>query len=439
MARPVLDIDHVGKVYRLGQVGSGTLSEDLQWAWARFRGKKGMAPAGLEAPGGVREGSPAPTPGGSPGRYVKALDAVTLQVKQDEVLGLIGKNGAGKSTLLKLLSRVTAPSSGRIRVKGTIASLLEVGTGMHPELTGRENVFLNGAILGMDKAEIAAKFDDIVAFSGCATYIDTPVKRYSSGMKVRLGFAVAAFLEPDILIVDEVLAVGDAAFQKQAIDRMQEVSRSGDRTVIFVSHNMTSVRSLCTRAVWLDGGRVAYDGDVETAIARYLGYQQGTTHRLRTWPAHEAPGTGEVRLRRAALVAGTKTMEAPLSTDDALRLEVEAECLGSEKVIDCSLQIYSDGGTFLASTGSIYFMEGSPAPTPAGHSTTFICHIPAHFFNQGVYRFTILLLTDRRRRALRVDDLFRITFAAAPRHASVWHGTPRSLTLPGWKWETKGG
>lgn len=434
MARPVLDIDNVGKVYRLGQVGTGTLSEDLHGAWTRFRGKKGTQRAGITATGSEGHLSPQPTPIARPGSHIKALDGVSLQVAQGEVLGLIGKNGAGKSTLLKLLSRVTAPTSGRIRLKGSIASLLEVGTGMHPELTGRENIFLNGAILGMDKAEIAGKFDEIVDFSGCATYIDTPVKRYSSGMKVRLGFAVAAFLEPDILIVDEVLAVGDAAFQKQAIARMQEVSRSGARTVIFVSHNMTSVRSLCTRAVWLDAGRVAYDGEVESAIAHYLGYRTEGTGRLHTWPPDAAPADGGVRLHRAALHCDGKGPDDAVSTSDALRLEAEVENLGPERILDCTLQVYTERGDFLATTSTIYFAKAQPTATAQGHRTTFTCAIPAHFFNQGVYRFSLLLLTDRRKTALRVDDLFRIPFAAAPRDADVWLGSPRSMVVPGWEW-----
>lgn len=203
--------------------------------------------------------------------YVWALKDIDFSVEQGQVVGIIGKNGAGKSTLLKLLSQVTNPSTGNIKVKGRIASLLEVGTGFHPELTGRENIFLNGAILGMTKREIRAQLEEIVDFAGVAKYIDTPVKRYSSGMKVRLGFAVAAHLEPEILVVDEVLAVGDAEFQKKAIGKMQDVSKSAGRTVLFVSHNMASVRNLCTRGVLLEDGYVSFQGDVDQTIDKYLG------------------------------------------------------------------------------------------------------------------------------------------------------------------------
>jgi lipopolysaccharide transport system ATP-binding protein len=202
--------------------------------------------------------------------YVWALKDINFEAEQGEILGIIGRNGAGKSTLLKILSQITSPTTGTIKTKGRIASLLEVGTGMHPEMTARENIYLNGAILGMTKKEIAAKFDEIVDFSGCAMYVDTPLKRFSSGMRVRLGFAVAAFLEPEILIVDEVLAVGDAEFQKKAIGKMKDISSGGGRTVLFVSHNMASIRSLCTRALVMNNGTVTFVGSVHEATQFYL-------------------------------------------------------------------------------------------------------------------------------------------------------------------------
>lgn len=266
MAKTALSIEKLSKQYRLGEIGTGTLSHDLNRLWARLRGKED--PYSLV--GQVNDRSK----GKGDSDYVWALKDIDFQVKEGEVLGIIGKNGAGKSTLLKLISRVTAPTQGYIKAKGRIASLLEVGTGMHPEMTARENIYLNGAILGMRRAEIARKFDEIVEFAGCALYIDTPVKRYSSGMRVRLGFAVAAFLEPEILIVDEVLAVGDAEFQKKAIGKMKEVSRGGGRTVLFVSHNMGSIRTLCTRAIVLQNGQQIYDGTPDDAINFYLNSQK---------------------------------------------------------------------------------------------------------------------------------------------------------------------
>jgi len=257
----ILKIENLSKQYRLGTVGTGTISHDLNRWWASIRGKEDPY---LK----VGESNDRSTKGES--QYVWALKDINFEVKRGEVLGIIGKNGAGKSTLLKILSKVTGPTTGSIKSKGRIASLLEVGTGFHPEMTGKENIFLNGAILGMTKKEIADKLDEIVAFSGCERYIDTPVKRYSSGMKVRLAFAVAAHLEPDILVVDEVLAVGDAEFQKKAIGKMQDISKTDGRTVLFVSHDMAAISSLCNRCVLLSNGKVFDIGDVSKMIDLYL-------------------------------------------------------------------------------------------------------------------------------------------------------------------------
>ena len=256
----ILKAENVSKQYRLGLVGTGTLSHDLNRWWCKIWGKENpylkIGDTNNRATKGISD-------------YVWALQDINFEVKRGEVLGIIGKNGAGKSTLLKILSKVTAPTTGSIKCDGRIASLLEVGTGFNPELTGRENIFLNGAILGMTKKEISSKLDEIIEFSGCERYIDTPTKRYSSGMTVRLAFAVAAFLEPEILVIDEVLAVGDAEFQKKAIGKMQAISREGGRTVLFVSHNMAAVKSLCTRGIVLENGRVVFDGAVDESIDYY--------------------------------------------------------------------------------------------------------------------------------------------------------------------------
>lgn len=257
----ILKAEGISKQYRLGKVGTGTLSHDLNRWWANVRGKEDPY---LKI-GDVNDRGTKAT-----SDYVWALQDINFEVQKGEVLGIIGKNGAGKSTLLKILSRVTAPTTGVIKTKGRIASLLEVGTGFHSEMTGRENIYLNGAILGMTKKEIKSKIDDIIEFSGCQRYIDTPVKRYSSGMTVRLAFAVAAFLEPEILVVDEVLAVGDAEFQKKAIGKMQDISRSEGRTVLFVSHNMAAVQNLCTRGIVMKNGMIHYTGNIEDSIQEYL-------------------------------------------------------------------------------------------------------------------------------------------------------------------------
>lgn len=257
----IIQVESVSKQYRLGLVGTGTIQHDLNRWWCKIRGKADPYLTVTEDNDRAQS---------SDSEYVWALNDINFSVSQGEVLGIIGRNGAGKSTLLKILSRVTGPTTGQIKVKGRIASLLEVGTGFHPELTGRENVYLNGAINGMTKAEVSRKLDEIVGFSGCERYIDTPVKRYSSGMTVRLGFAVAAHLDPEILIVDEVLAVGDAEFQQKCIGKMKDVAGAG-RTVLFVSHNMTAVRNLCDRCMIISKGTVEGIFTTEEAVMRYLG------------------------------------------------------------------------------------------------------------------------------------------------------------------------
>lgn len=257
----ILKAENISKQYRLGQVGTGTLSHDLNRWWHKVRGKENPYLKIGEVNNRSEKGE---------SDYIWALQDINFEVERGEVLGIIGKNGAGKSTLLKILSRVTAPTTGSIKTKGRIASLLEVGTGFHGEMTGRENIYLNGAILGMTKKEITSKIDEIIDFSGCERYIDTPVKRYSSGMTVRLAFAVAAFLEPEILVVDEVLAVGDAEFQRKAIGKMQDISRQGGRTVLFVSHDMRAISLLCKRSILLNQGSILRIAPTAEIIDIYL-------------------------------------------------------------------------------------------------------------------------------------------------------------------------
>lgn len=259
-----IEIKNLSKQYRIGLIGTGTLSHDLNRFWYRIRGKEDPY---------LKVGSVNTRSKSADNEYVWALKNINLKVNKGEVVGIIGKNGAGKSTLLKILSRVTGPTMGEINYRGRIGALLEVGTGFHPELTGRENIYLNGAILGMTKGEISNKFDRIVDFSGCARYVDTPTKRYSSGMIVRLGFAVASYLEPEILVVDEVLAVGDAEFQKKAIGKMEEVSHDSGRTILLVSHNMSTIKSLCNRVVLLQDGTISKIGNPEEIVSYYLNFE----------------------------------------------------------------------------------------------------------------------------------------------------------------------
>lgn len=256
----ILKVENVSKQYRLGLIGTGTISHDINRWWHKIRGNEDP----FLKVGDVNDRSIK-----AESNYVWALKDINFEVERGEILGIIGKNGAGKSTLLKLLSQVTGPTTGSIKSNGRIASLLEVGTGFHPEMTGKENIYLNGAILGMTKKEITSKLEEIISFSGCERYIDTPVKRYSTGMKVRLAFAVAAHLEPDILVVDEVLAVGDLEFQKKAIGKMKDISNENGRTVLFVSHSMSAVKLLCTSAMVLNNGKQVFNGDVNQALMKY--------------------------------------------------------------------------------------------------------------------------------------------------------------------------
>ncbi|MEO8664947.1 MAG: ABC transporter ATP-binding protein [Ignavibacteria bacterium] len=263
----VIKAENLSKIYRLGIVSSRSIAQDANRLWAKVRGREDPY---------LKVGEVNRRDIKSNGKYIWALKDINFEVKDGEITGIIGRNGAGKSTLLKILSRVTTPTTGSIKIKGRVSSLLEVGTGFHQELTGRENIYLNGSILGMSRKEITRKFDEIVEFSGVERYIDTPVKRYSSGMHVRLAFAVAAYLEPKILIVDEVLAVGDAEFQKKCLGKMHDVSEKEGKTVLFVSHNMAAIKNLCTRGLLLENGMISYEGDIENTIGKYLSVNSET-------------------------------------------------------------------------------------------------------------------------------------------------------------------
>jgi lipopolysaccharide transport system ATP-binding protein len=320
---------------------------------------------------------------------VWALKDINFEVKRGEILGIIGKNGAGKSTLLKILSKVTGPTTGAIKSKGRIASLLEVGTGFHPEMTGKENIFLNGAILGMTKKEIASKLDEIIEFSGCERYVETPVKRYSSGMKVRLAFAVAAFLEPDILVVDEVLAVGDAEFQKKAIGKMQDISSQGGRTVLFVSHDMEAIRSLCSRTLVIENGNIGYNNETKKAIEYYFSSNTSLqkTNNLKTFK------------RRLGLANQLKIVRVICNKDDSSRntmgetgasffIKFTLENITNEifKNISLTASVYNDSGSFLFSTRSdcinkVYKLSKKEC--------TIKCHIEKLPLNKGRYHVNV--------------------------------------------------
>lgn len=359
-------------MYRLGEVGTGTLSHDLKRWWYKTRGKEDpFLKLGQE--------NKRDTAGGD---YVWALKDVSFDVKQGEVLGIIGKNGAGKSTLLKLLSRVTAPTTGTLKAKGRIASLLEVGTGFHPELTGRENIFLNGAILGMTKEEIKRKFDEIVDFAGVERYIDTPVKRYSSGMYVRLAFGVAAHLESEILIVDEVLAVGDAEFQNKCLGKMKDVSSSQGRTVLFVSHNMGAVKNLCTHAVLMQNGTLRQDGQTADIIDAYLA-GGNEVERYVEWVPEERPSTNEIEVKSIKVFDSKERLDTILTTTDEIKISIEYEVKAAIKDLRVALNLLTSDGVNVFSTSDFNFQESSRLRTP-GHYTSH-CYIPGKLLNAGVY------------------------------------------------------
>lgn len=380
----ILKVDNLSKQYRLGTVGTGTLGHDLNRAWHRIRGKEDPY---LKI-GAVNDRSATTT-----SDYVWALKDINFEVKRGEILGIIGKNGAGKSTLLKILSRVTSPSIGSIKTKGRIASLLEVGTGMHPELTGLENIYLNGAILGMTKAEIRLKIDEIVEFSGCQMYIDTPVKRYSSGMRVRLGFAVAAFLEPDILVVDEVLAVGDAEFQKKAIGKMQDISSSGGRTVLFVSHNMSAVRRLCTRAILLENGAIKSQGDVVLTVDDYLAIN--TTSKYDFLKSKKRTGDGKIRIVNFNFLneKREKIITELLVTGNDYYLEID---LLNNLNLDIS---YKLGFSIATKQGSILISSGTDINAgslliKANESKTVYCLLKSLPLTHGTYVLNLSCRSD---------------------------------------------
>lgn len=309
MSNTAIEFDHVGKLYKLGIVGTGSLAHDLnRWWQTSIRGKEDPYLKIGETNDRTHKGS---------SDYVWALKDISFKVEQGEVLGIIGKNGAGKSTLLKLLSNITSPSTGSIRYKGRIASLLEVGTGFHPEMTGRENIYMNGSIMGMTKAEITRKLDEIVDFAGVERYLDTPVKRYSSGMTVRLGFAVAAFLEPEILVVDEVLTVGDAEFQKKAIGKMNDVAHEGGRTVLFVSHNMDSMLNLCKNGILLENGTLKYTSDINSVVSKYLSKEKSNTVYL------QESSKFPLFIHKAALGGTLEQQNGVFHFDDSVSVNVE--------------------------------------------------------------------------------------------------------------------
>ncbi len=417
-----IEFNHVSKQYRLGLVSTGTLSHDLKRWWTVSILRK-------EDPY-LKVGSVNDRSKKADSEYVWALNDIDFKVEQGDVMGIIGKNGAGKSTLLKLLSRVTGPTLGTIKARGRIGSLLEVGTGFHPELTGKENIFMNGSILGMTKSEINSKLDEIVDFSGCERYIDTPVKRYSSGMKVRLGFAVAAHLDPEILVVDEVLAVGDAEFQKKAIGKMQDVSQGEGRTVLFVSHNMTAVKSLCKRGVILQSGLLIDSGNVDTIVSHYL-KGDGNIENHKVWNVPEVKKEGFELLE-----VGVRKYNGDFS--DVIRVDMEYEILIKyrllkEMKIHFSLVFKNERGEWMfSSSGGKYIDESHNCG-----EYLQICNIPANFFNWGSYAIDLFVIVDRTKTLLRENDVVSYTVSNKEIALGGWMGKEPGDITPNFVYNEK--
>jgi len=376
-----IKVENLGKLYRIGQtVGYKTLRESLM----------SVATTPLRR---LRSTSHEPSAISHQSNYIWALKDVSFEVKRGEAVGIIGRNGSGKTTLLKILCRITAPTEGYAEIHGRVGSLLEVGTGFHPELTGRENVYLNGAVLGMKKAQVEHKFDEIVEFAGVEKFLDTPLKRYSSGMQVRLAFSIAAHLEPDILLVDEVLAVGDAEFQKKCLGKMDDVAKGG-RTVLFVSHNMASVQNLCVRAILLESGQINMEGSVSAVIDKYLGSGAGKTGEV-CWASPEvAPGDNRVRLKAVRVVSeGCVKGDVDISKEFCIEIDYWNLQADTQRVI--SIHLLNSVGTCLLTSANLPSASLTPdpwydRPYPHGLFRTS-CTIPGMFLNEGLHSISVFI------------------------------------------------
>ena len=374
MSQTAIKVENLSKIYRLGEIGTGSIGQDVdRWFKTKILGKEDPF---LK----IGESNDRATKGASD--IVYSLQDINFEINQGDAVGIIGRNGAGKSTLLKILSRVTTPTTGKINIKGRVASLLEVGTGFHPELTGRENIYLNGTILGMRKREIDRKLDEIIDFSGVERYIDTPVKRYSSGMYVRLAFAVAAHLESEILIVDEVLAVGDAEFQKKCLGKMGEVSKGEGRTVLFVSHNLTAVKDLCDFSILLENGCVSNHGHTPEIIEKYL--NKSSKHkRERIWNKDERLGDETVKLNSIKILDVNGSASNLIASSCELRVEINFEVLIETKDLRVVANVISFDGIEVFSTSDFNYQEPNRIRKSGIYQSSFV--IPGSFLNASTY------------------------------------------------------
>jgi len=417
----VISVENLSKTYRLGQIGTGTFTHDLNLWWAKMRGKPNPMLKIGEKDHGQREGE-----------ELWALKDVSFKVQQGEVLGIIGRNGAGKSTLLKILSRVTAPTSGRIRVKGRIASLLEVGTGFHPDLTGRENIHLNGAILGMTKNEVTRKFDEIVDFAEVEKFIDTPVKRYSSGMYVRLAFAVAAHLDPEILVVDEVLAVGDAEFQKKCLGKMGEVAKGG-RTVLFVSHNMGAISHLCTRSMWVDRGCIKSSGITPEIISQYLLADSMETGFHKWSNGHSQPDVNEFKFLEICVTNQRGEVTSHLNIQEPFKIEIKYKLFQELPYARVGIILKDGLGNIVIEAYDSDEIRYAGIRTPGVY--TISCEIPGNLLNEQRYFISAHAGIPNAKYLAGAEDLLSIDMYSAEQVNAYLHVRREGIIRPILKWE----
>lgn len=420
MSEVAIKFENISKQYRLGTIGTGTLSHDLNRWWITniLRKEDPYLKIGQE---NDREAK-------STSNYVWALKDINCEINKGEVLGIIGKNGAGKSTLLKILSHVTTPTTGRIMARGRIASLLEVGTGFHPEMTARENVFMNGSIMGMKKSEIARKLDEIIDFAGVGKYIDTPVKRFSSGMTVRLGFAIAAYLEPEILVVDEVLAVGDAEFQKKAIGRMKDVSNNDGRTVLFVSHNMQAITNLCSQTILMSKGTIIQSGNTKDVIRDYL-LNETSKNGAFYWDEKSAIGDSDFKLRAIKILDQDNNVRNHFFSKTKIKIQFDfiLNHIDSDLVIGFDLTD-NDGNTIMRS-----YQNDSPAEAwpnlKLGFNSIF-CEIPGELLNAGTFYISPKISLHFKKWIINADPL--LSFEVEVNHGlSPFWSRVNKTTRPG--------